>query len=73
MLCAEGGAVKKRQTSLDDGGSDAVLTFVATKQRVANRGVPLDSFLDERVAWDRQAPDRISVPRSTSRRRPAAD
>ena len=38
------------------------MSYTATKQKVANRGVPPDSFLDERVAWGRQAPDEIFAP-----------
>jgi hypothetical protein len=35
--------------------------YTATKQRVANRGAPPDAFLDELVAWGKQAPDEIFV------------
>ena len=35
------------------------MAFHATKQRVLNRGVPPDGFLDELVAWGRSAPDEI--------------
>ncbi len=38
------------------------MSYTATKQKVANRGVPPDSFLDELVAWGRQAPDEIFAP-----------
>jgi hypothetical protein len=38
------------------------VTYHATKQRVHNRGVPPNSFLDELVAWGRTAPDDIFVP-----------
>src|SRR5689334_10251794 len=38
------------------------MAFDATKQKVFNRGVPSDSFLDELVAWGRTAPDEIFVP-----------
>jgi hypothetical protein len=34
------------------------MAYHATKQRVSNRGIPPDSFLDELVAWDYQAPAR---------------
>ena len=37
------------------------MTFHATKQRVFNRGVPPDNFLDELAAWGRTAPDEIFV------------
>jgi hypothetical protein len=38
------------------------MAFQATKQRVLNRGVPPDSFLNELIAWGRAAPDDIFVP-----------
>jgi hypothetical protein len=38
------------------------MTFQTTKQKVSNRGVPPDSFLDELVAWGRTAPDEIFAP-----------
>jgi hypothetical protein len=38
------------------------MPFIATKQRVANRGVPPDDFLDQLVAWGRRAPDDIFAP-----------
>jgi hypothetical protein len=38
------------------------MAFHATKQKVLNRGVPPDSFLDELVAWGRTAPDEIFAP-----------
>lgn len=38
------------------------MIFVATKQRVANRGVPPDEFLAELVDWGTQAPDEIFAP-----------
>src|SRR5580693_1899343 len=40
------------------------MAYVAAKQRVANRGVPPDSFLDELVAWGKTAPDEIFAPNS---------
>ena len=36
--------------------------FFATKKKVKNRGVPTDAFLDELVAWGKQAPDAIFAP-----------
>lgn len=33
-----------------------LVTYSATKQHVLNRGVPPDSFLDELVAWGKDAP-----------------
>ena len=35
--------------------------FTATKERVANRGVPPDNFLAELVAWGKKAPGEIFV------------
>jgi hypothetical protein len=40
------------------------MTYIATKQRVANRGKPPDDFLDQLVAWGKQAPDEIFAPNS---------
>jgi hypothetical protein len=37
------------------------MTFHATKQKVSNRGVPPDDFLDQLVAWGSTAPDEIFV------------
>ena len=36
--------------------------YHALKERVLNRGVPPDAFLDELVAWGGAAPDDIFVP-----------
>jgi hypothetical protein len=36
--------------------------YIAAKQPVANRGVPPDDFLDQLVAWGKQAPDEIFAP-----------
>ena len=38
------------------------MNYIATKQRVANRGKPPDDFLDQLVAWGKQAPDEIFAP-----------
>ncbi|WFU23926.1 murein L,D-transpeptidase catalytic domain family protein [Bradyrhizobium sp. CB1717] len=38
------------------------MAFRATKQKVLNRGIPPDSFLDELIAWGRTAPDEIFAP-----------
>ena len=38
------------------------MDFHATKQKVLNRGVPPDSFLNELVAWGKTAPDEIFAP-----------
>src|SRR3954470_7124620 len=35
------------------------MRYIATKQHVANRGVPPDDFLDQLVVWGKQAPDEI--------------
>jgi len=42
------------------------MAYVATKQRVHNRGVPPDSFLDELVAWGTTAPDEIFAPNAAT-------
>jgi hypothetical protein len=39
------------------------MNFIATKAKVANRGVPPDAFLSELVAWGKSAPDEIFVAR----------
>ena len=38
------------------------MAYNATKQRVHNRGVPPDDFLDQLVAWGKTAADEIFVP-----------
>jgi len=38
------------------------MAFRATKQKVLNRGIPPDSFLQELIAWGRTAPDEIFAP-----------
>lgn len=35
------------------------MTYLITKQHVSNRGAPPDSFLDELVAWGKDAPEEI--------------
>ncbi|HYK44219.1 MAG TPA: hypothetical protein VEV83_03565 [Parafilimonas sp.] len=35
------------------------MKYIATKQHVLNRGVPPDDFLDQLVAWGKQAADEI--------------
>ena len=42
------------------------MKYLATKQHVSNRGVPSDEFLDQLVAWGKQAPDEIFAPNSIS-------
>jgi hypothetical protein len=42
------------------------LTYIATRHRVANRGVPPTSFLDELVAWGKRAPDEIFAPNNAN-------
>jgi len=37
------------------------MTYTATKQHVFNRGVPPNDFLDQLVAWGKDAPDEIFV------------
>jgi hypothetical protein len=39
-----------------------LMNYVATKQKVLNRGVPPNDFLDQLVAWGKQAPDEIFAP-----------
>ena len=38
------------------------MAYQATKQHVHNRGIPPDDFLDELVAWGRNAADEIFAP-----------
>src|SRR6266508_1299603 len=42
------------------------MSYIATKQHVANRGVPPNDFLDQLVAWGKQAPDEIFAPNTHS-------
>jgi hypothetical protein len=42
------------------------MAYHATKQRVHNRGIPPDSFLDELVAWGKIAPDDIFATNSVA-------
>lgn len=42
------------------------MSFAATKQNVANRGIPPDDFLDQLVAWGKQAPDDIFAPNNNN-------
>jgi hypothetical protein len=42
------------------------VTFRATKQKVLNRGVPPDSFLNELVSWGRTALDDIFAPNANT-------
>jgi hypothetical protein len=37
------------------------MTYIATKQRVLDRGVPPDSFLDEMIIWGKYAPADIFI------------
>ncbi|WP_228021419.1 hypothetical protein [Vasconcelosia minhoensis] len=37
------------------------MTYTAVKQHVSNRGVPPNDFLDQLVAWGKDAPDEIFV------------
>jgi hypothetical protein len=46
-------------TNTDEEPLTTTSKYVATKQHVLNRGVPPDDFLDQLVAWGRQAPDEI--------------
>ncbi len=38
------------------------MKYTATKQHVYNRGIPPTDFLDQLVAWGKQAPDEIFAP-----------
>src|SRR4030095_14185844 len=38
------------------------MTFKAAIEKVLNRGIPPDSFLNELVAWGKTAPDEIFAP-----------
>src|SRR4051795_6864525 len=49
-----------RSARTREGGS--IMAFRATKQKVLNRGIPPDSFLQELIAWGRAAPDEIFAP-----------
>jgi hypothetical protein len=42
------------------------MSYLATRQTVANRGFPPNDFLDELVAWGKQAPDEIFAPNTVS-------
>jgi len=42
------------------------MSYIATKQHVANRDVPANDFLDQLVAWGKQAPDEIFAPNAFS-------
>jgi hypothetical protein len=37
------------------------MNYIATKQHVKNRGVPPNDFLDQLVAWGKEAPEEIFV------------
>jgi hypothetical protein len=50
----------------DDIEGKLTMSYLATKQHVYNRGVPPTSFLDELVAWGKQADDEIFAPNSYS-------
>lgn len=42
------------------------MSYTATKQHVSDRGVPTDDFLDQLVAWGKDAPDEIFAPNNLS-------
>lgn len=50
----------------DEVEAKLLMKYTATKQHVHNRGVAPDSFLDQLVAWGRQAPDEIFAPNTAS-------
>lgn len=35
------------------------MSYIATKQKVKNRGIPPNSFLEELIAWGKTAPDEL--------------
>ena len=49
----------QRFMSTEEIGARVDMKYIRTKQHVFNRGVPPDSFLDELIAWGKQAPDEI--------------
>ena len=42
------------------------MSYTATKQHVANRGIPPDDFLDQLVGWGKKAADEIFAPNDRS-------
>lgn len=42
------------------------MSYIATRERVANRGVPPNDFLDQLIAWGKHAPDEIFTPNARS-------
>lgn len=42
------------------------MSYIATKQHVANRGVPPNDFLDQLITWGKTAPDEIFAPNAFS-------
>jgi len=40
--------------------------YIATKQHIANSGVPPDDFLDQLVAWGKQEPGETFAPNNHS-------
>jgi hypothetical protein len=42
------------------------MSYTATKQHVLDRGIPKDDFLDQLVAWGKQAPDEMFAPNDAS-------
>lgn len=51
-----------RFLSPDEIGGRIDMKYIHTKQHVHNRGVPPDAFLDQLVAWGKQAPEEIFAP-----------
>jgi hypothetical protein len=58
--------MKLQKFSTDEGKGRLLMKYIATKQHVFNRGVPPDDFLDQLVAWGKQAPDEIFAPNPLS-------
>jgi hypothetical protein len=55
-----------RFLSPDEVEGKLLMKYIATKQHVLNRGVPPDDFLDQLIAWGKQAPDEIFATNSFS-------
>lgn len=55
-----------RFLSSEETAGRLTMKYIATKQHVLNRGVPSDDFLDQLVAWGKQASDDIFAPNTVS-------
>jgi hypothetical protein len=54
----------RKSSTIASAAYHGLVSYIATKQHVANRGVPPNDFLDQLVAWGRQAPGEIFAPNS---------